>query len=78
MDRIGGTWKLALVYAIRDKMSQLSIEHTDRLEELQWHIPSLVAEKQYERQITEGFNLKRLTTMFSDISTPDNFNSYSI
>ena len=57
----------------RDKMGELIKEHTDRLEELQWHLPSLVAEQQYERQITEGFNLTRLRETFAGISKPDNF-----
>ena len=57
----------------RDTMNRLRKEHTDRLEDLQWHIPSLVAEQQYERQIKEGFNLTRLTNTFADISMPDNF-----
>ena len=54
-------------------MNRLRKEHTDRLEKLQWHIPSLVAEQQYERQIKEGFNLTRLTKTFADISKPENF-----
>ena len=56
-----------------DVFSKLRKKHTDRLEELSWDIPALVAEQQNERQKTEGFSLSRLEKTFLNVPCPENY-----